>query len=88
MYALEQKQLAVETYLALKSTRKTIRCLGYPGGRNTLMKCEYSGPRDTSVRSFGNRRSGKQETDIPMIGNHHSGYGNHTGDILELWYAP
>ena len=38
MYTLEQKQLAVETYLALKSTRKTIRCLGYPGGRNTLMK--------------------------------------------------
>lgn len=36
MYSLEQKQLAIETYLKLKSTRKTISCLGYPGSRNTL----------------------------------------------------
>lgn len=28
MYTLEQKQLAIETFLALKSTRKTIRYLG------------------------------------------------------------
>jgi len=36
MYTLEQKQLAVDTYLKLKSHRKTIRLLGYPGSRNTL----------------------------------------------------
>lgn len=38
MYTLEKKQLAVETYFKLKSTRKTIRCLGYPGARITLLK--------------------------------------------------
>ena len=35
MYSLKQKQLAVETYNQLNSTRKTIRCLGYPS-RATL----------------------------------------------------
>ena len=28
--------VAVETYMQLHSTRKTIQCLGYPGSRNTL----------------------------------------------------
>ena len=35
MYSLEQKQLALKTYLQLRSTRKTIRCIGYPS-RTTL----------------------------------------------------
>ncbi len=38
MYALEQKQLAVDTYSKLRSLRKTIRCLGYPGARVTLQQ--------------------------------------------------
>ncbi len=36
MYNLNQKQLAVETYLEIGSLRKTIQCLGYPGSRVTL----------------------------------------------------
>jgi transposase InsO family protein/transposase-like protein len=36
MYTLEQKQLAIDTYFELRSHRKTIRILGYPGSRNTL----------------------------------------------------
>ena len=36
MYTQEQMIVAVETYMQLHSTRKTIQCLGYPGSRNTL----------------------------------------------------
>ena len=36
MYTLEQKQLVIDTYFELRSHRKTIRILGYPGSRNTL----------------------------------------------------
>lgn len=38
MYTLEQKQLAVDTYIKMRSLRKTIRCLGYPGSRATLQQ--------------------------------------------------
>lgn len=38
MYTHEQKQLAVDTYFKLRSLRKTIRCLGYPGARVTLQQ--------------------------------------------------
>jgi len=36
MYTQEQMIVAVETYMQLNSTRKTIQCLGYPGSGNTL----------------------------------------------------
>ena len=36
MYTQEQMIVAVETYMQLHSTRKTIQCLGYPGSRNPL----------------------------------------------------
>ncbi len=36
MYTHKQMMVAVETYMQLHSTRKTIQCLGYPGSRNTL----------------------------------------------------
>ncbi|MCR5672038.1 MAG: IS3 family transposase [Butyrivibrio sp.] len=36
MYTLDQKQMAIDTFLKLRSHRKTIRLLGYPGSRNTL----------------------------------------------------
>ncbi len=52
------------------------------------MISEYSGLRDTSVRSFGNRCSGELETTIPVTGNQQSGNGNQTCDTLELGYAP
>jgi len=38
MYTLEQKQLAVDTYIKMRSLRKTIQCLGYPGSRATLQQ--------------------------------------------------
>lgn len=54
MYTLEQKQLAVDTYLKLKSQRKTIRCLGYPGGRNTLQLWinEYNNTGQLSRKTY------------------------------------
>lgn len=43
VYTLEQKQVAVETYLKLGSLRKTIRNLGYPGARATLQPLDEDG---------------------------------------------
>lgn len=54
MYTLEQKQLAVDTYLKLKSQKKTIRCLGYPGGRSTLQLWinEYNNTGQLSRKTY------------------------------------
>ena len=54
MYTLDQKQLAVETYLKLKSIRKTICCLGYPGSRNTLRLWinEYNNTGHVSMKAY------------------------------------
>lgn len=66
MYTLEQKQLAVETYNKLKSLRKTIYCLGYPGGRSTLQLWinEYNNTGQISRKTY--KRVKNKYTDEQM----------------------
>ena len=54
MYTLEQKQIAVEIYLQLKSQRKTIRAIGYPGSRAILQQwiSEYKKDGKLSEKEF------------------------------------
>lgn len=58
MYTLEQRQFAVDIYLQLKSQRKTIRAIGYPGSRTILQQCisEYKTNGKLSKKVYKNRK--------------------------------
>ena len=59
MYTLEQKQLAVDTYIKMRSLRKTIQCLGYPGVTDTpicrqtaMLYCRYLATESVTTSKY------------------------------------
>lgn len=66
MYTQEQMMIAVETYMQLHSTRKTIQCLGYPGSRNTLRLWvnEYKTTGKISRKTYKKRQPKYSEEQI------------------------